>query len=150
MWENIEMDFDAYWRQLVDRVYNQKEILVGNEELFYRWSCIFGETMVDGIESYFERRFDQFDADIAALQTAGFPEIAAEFQQARQVMFGDSPLDSEIVELTIQNLLDETEEALPISAEIDTIYRRLIPRLNALAEYRYEFGLRENLYSDPG
>jgi hypothetical protein len=142
------MNLDAYWTELVNRIYHQKEVLKGNEELYYRWSVIVGDTLRDGIESYFERRYEEFEADMAALQTAGFPEIAAEFQQARQVMFGESPLDSEVVERVIQDLLDETDEALPISAEIDVIYRRLIPRLETLSEYKHEFGLREKLYTE--
>jgi hypothetical protein len=140
--------FDAYWTQLVQRVYERHEVLSGKEELFYRWSCIYGETMVDGIEDYFERRFDQFDADMAALRVAGFPDVATEFERARRLIFGDHPLDATFVEATIGKLADESEEVQPTLAQIDVIYRRLIPRLESLAEYKYKFGLRENLYSE--
>jgi hypothetical protein len=141
------MDFDTYWTQLVDRVYRRREVLFGKEELFYRWSCIYGETMIDGIESYFERRFDQFEADMEALRTAGFADVASEFEGARKLIFGDAPLDDTGVRATVGKLLDESDDVQPILAEIDNIYRRLIPRLEILAEYKYEYGLRERLYS---
>ena len=142
--------FDRYWAQLVDRVIGKHEVLSGAEELFYRWSCIYGETMVDGIEAYFERRFDQFKADMESLNTAGFADIAADFERARRLIFGACQLDRMTVEATITKLLDESEEVRPILAEIDNIYRRLIPRLNSLAEYKYAWGLSKNFYSvDP-
>jgi hypothetical protein len=140
--------FDRYWAQLVERVYGKHEVLTGAEELFYRWSCILGETMVDGIEAYFERRFDQFETDMESLHTAGFPDVAADFERARKLIFGASRLDRMTVEAIITKLYDESEEVRPILAEIDSIYRRLIPRLNSLAEYKYAYGLGGNLYSE--
>ena len=70
------MDYDEYWHGLVDRVYREQAELHGDEERFYRLSCIYGETMVDGIEAYFERRFGEFPADMDALRSAGFGELA--------------------------------------------------------------------------
>jgi hypothetical protein len=142
------MSFTTYWAQLVDRALVRQEELHGNEELFYRWSCIYGETMVDGIESYFERRFDQFDADMAALRVAGFADVAQEFENARQVIFGSAPLDKEVVESTIRRLLDESPATQPTLHKIGQIYDRMIPRLEDLAEFRCQFGLREQLYSE--
>ena len=142
------MDFDAYWRQLVSRVHHHHEELHGCEALFFRWSCIYGETMVDGIESYFDRRFDQFDADMAALRSAGFADVAQDFVQARQVMFGIAPLDEELIERTARRLLEESPAAQQTLDQIGTIYERMIPRLEELAEHKYQFGLREHLYSE--
>lgn len=142
--------FQAYWSQLVDRVHQRHEVLSGPEELFYRWSCIYGETMVDGIEAYFDCRYDQFDADMQSLRVAGFPEIAADFEQARRVLFGDAPLEARFVEAVVLELLDEPDQLKPVLTEIDTIYRRLIPRLERLAEYKYAYGLRQGLYSEGG
>jgi hypothetical protein len=142
------MNFDAYWHQLVNRVLIHHEELQGSEALFYRWSCIYGETMVDGIESYFERRFDQFDADKAALRAAGFADVAQDFDEARQAMFGSAQLDRELVELTVRRLLEESAAVQPTLRLIGRIYERMIPRLEELAEHKYEFGLREHLYSD--
>jgi hypothetical protein len=88
--------FDAYWTQIVKRVYEDHEALCGKEELFYRWSCIFGETMVDGIEAYFERRFDQFDADMSALRVAGFPHVAYKYQYGlRENLCSEGPEPSD-------------------------------------------------------
>jgi hypothetical protein len=142
------MNPETYWRQVVHRVYDQHEILHGKEELFYRWSCIYGETMVDGIEAYFERRFTEFEADMAALRLAGFDDIASEFQKTRTLMFGNSALGETAVENRITELMTESEEVQPVLAEIDKIYRRVIPRLEELAKYKYEYGLREHLYSE--
>lgn len=142
------MNLETYWRQVVHRVYDQHEILRGTEDLFYRWSCIYAETMVDGIEAYFERRFPEFEADMAALRVAGFDDIASEFQKTRTLMFGGSPLEETAVENRITELLTESEEVQPVLAEIHKIYRRVIPRLEELAKYRYQYGLREHLYSE--
>ena len=84
------MNFDVYRHQLVHRVYDQNEVLHGKEALFFRWSCIYGETMVDGIEEYFARRFPEFEADMEALHLAGFDDLVPEFRKVRILMFGDS------------------------------------------------------------
>src|ERR1051325_9287228 len=138
------MNFDQYWQNLIHRVYRQRTVLVGNEELFYRLSCIYGETMVDGIESYFERRFDEFAADMIALRTAGFGELASEFDCARQVLFGSAPLERTIVEATMSRL----EESAAAVTEIERIYDLMIPQLKRLADYKYSFGLSAGLFSD--
>jgi hypothetical protein len=142
------MNIETYWRQVVHRVYDQHEVLRGKEDLFDRWSCIYGETMVDGIEAYFERRFTEFEADMAALRAAGFDHIASEFEKTRFLMFGSSPLEETVVENRIAELLSESEKVQPVLAKIDKIYRRLIPHLKKLVTYKYEYGLREGLYSE--
>ena len=143
------MNFETYWKQLVDRVYDRHEVLSGKEELFYRWSCIYGETMVDGIEAYFDRRFDQFDADMDSLRAAGFSDVTSKYQQARKLMFGDKPLKRDLVEDTVEKLLtDESNDVQRTLTKLDKIYRQLIPRLEELADHKYEFGLRERLYSE--
>ena len=142
------MDFDAYWRGLINRVYDEHEVLRGDEELFYRLSCIYGETMVDGVEAYFDRRFDEFAADMYALRSAGFGELASDFESARRVMFGSAPMTRENVEATTTRLLDEAEEDGAVLEEIEKIYRRLIPQLERLADYKYSFGLAADLYRD--
>jgi hypothetical protein len=142
------MDFDTYWEQLVERVYKGHEVLFGKEELFYRLSCIYGETMVDGIEAYFDRRFDEFEADMEALQGTGLHGVATEFQRARKVIFGDVALDQPTVQVMVRKLLDGKDDVQPILAKIDSIYRQLIPQLELLADYKYEFGLRQGLYSE--
>lgn len=140
------MNFDEYWHRLVHRVHTGKEVLRGNEEVFYRLSCIYGETMVDGIEAYFDQRFAEFDADMDDLRATGFSDVASDFRHARTLMFGDALLDEQTVQHIIFKLLEETEETRPVLDELDKIYRRLIPRLEALADYKYEFGVREKLY----
>jgi len=140
------MNADEYWRDLVNRVFREQAELHGDEERFYRLSCIYGETMVDGIESYFERRFDEFATDMDALRGAGFGKLAAEYERARKLMFGSLPLDREVVETTTLRLLDETEESSPVLREIGSIYGRIIPQLEQLADYKYAFGLAAGLY----
>lgn len=142
------MDFDEYWHNLISRVYHHQVELDGNEERFYRLSCIYGETMVDGIEAYFERRFDEFPADMDSLRSEGFSEMASEFEFARKLLFGSTPLDRDTVEVTTMRLLDETEETEPVLAEIGKVYDRIIPQMERLAEYKYSFGLAAGFFRD--
>ena len=142
------MNFDEYWHSLVERVYSGQAVLHGDEERFYRLSCIYGETMVDGIEAYFERRFDECEADMKALRREGFRELASEFELARMLLFGTAPLNRESVEAVTSRLLDETGESEPVLAEISRIYDRVIPQLERLADYRYDLGLAACLFHD--
>src|SRR4051812_1421350 len=67
-----------------------------------------------------------------ALRAAGFADIAAEFGLARQAMFGTEPLEESAVEARVAVLAkweDELDKAHPILAQLQTIYHRLIPRL---------------------
>jgi hypothetical protein len=104
--------------------------------------------MVDGIEAYFERRFGEFAADMNALRTAGFGKLASEYESARKLLFGATPLDWGTVEATVTRLLDETEESEPVLAELSKIYERVIPQLERLAGYKYSFGIAAGLYRD--
>ncbi len=67
------MNFDSYWKDLIHRVYRQKAALHGPEDVLYRLTCIYGETMVDGVEAYFERRYDEFERGMSASVT--YPTI---------------------------------------------------------------------------
>ena len=142
------MDFNEYWLSLVNRVYREQAELKGDEERFYRLCCIYGETAVDGIESYFERRFDEFVADMDALHREGFGKLASEFELARKLLFGSTPLDSESVEATIMRLSDEEEESAPVLAELSKMYDQIIPQLEQLADYKYSFGLVVGLFRE--
>ena len=104
--------------------------------------------MVDGIEAYFERRFSEFEVDMAALRNTGFGELAADFELARKLLFGSGTLDRETVEATTMRLLDETEETKPILAQVDKIYDRVIPQPERLADYKYSFGMAAGLFRD--
>jgi hypothetical protein len=140
--------FDDYWKSLIDRVYKQHQQLEGQEALFYRLSCIYGETMVDGIEAYFERRFKEFDADMRALESIGFADVASDFDQARQRMFGDVPLEQSTVEEAIDKFSawEEADEEHPAIIQLGEIYRRLIPRLEELDEHKFKLGAGEGFY----
>jgi hypothetical protein len=142
------MNSEEYWSNLIHRVFREGAELRGDEERFYRLSCIYGETMVDGIEAYFERRFDEFPGDMDALRSAGFNELASDFERARQVLFGSAPLDRGTVEAVTLRLLDEAEESEPTLAEISKIYGRVIPQLEQLADHKYSLGLAAGLYHD--
>jgi hypothetical protein len=144
------MDFDTYWKLLVDRVHRQKEVLCGPDELVYRLTCIYGETMVDGIEAYFERRFDEYDRDIEVLTDHGFSDIAADFDQARIIMFGDAPLNEATIAPVIDRLLDEDDSTENERRQIGVIYDCLIERLPELLERRDEIGVANGLFTaDP-
>lgn len=140
------MNFDDYWKNLIIRVYRNKEKLEGNEEIFCRLSCIYGETIVDGIEAYFERRFDDFEADMNTLREANFSDLASEFEAARKILFGTEPLNRENIEKIISTILKNTEATQSISSEINKIYDRIIPQLEKVADYKHSFGLKSGLF----
>ncbi|MCA8988875.1 MAG: hypothetical protein KDA78_14595 [Planctomycetaceae bacterium] len=140
------MDFETYWRNLIHRVYVEQEELRGPEERLYRLSCIYGETMVDGVEAYFERRFDEYDSDIAALNESGFQHIAADFAEARNVMFGESPLMKDLIDPVVCSLLNEDKSVANEMEKIATIYSRLIDSLPDLLDCRDRIGLENQLF----
>ena len=142
------MDSDKYWKNLIDRVYRQHERLQGDEDLFYRLSCIYGETMVDGIESYFERRFNEYEMDMKALTQCGFANIAADFSEARNVMFGVAPLEESLVTRINVELLNEDPSVSPTLIKLKVIYERLVQALEDLADYKYKFGLERGFYEE--
>lgn len=140
------MDFDSYWKDVIDRVYHRNEPLAGPEELVYRLTCIYGETMVDGIEAYFERRYDEYEADLRALRDIGFSEITADFDEARQVMFGDLPLTESSITPVVDQLLQQDETVEGISEQVGVIYDRLVERLPRVLERRDEIGVVNGLF----
>jgi hypothetical protein len=142
------MDFDTYWKNLIDRVYHQHEKLQGDEDLFYRLSCIYGETMVDGIEAYFERRFDEYEMDMKALTQCGFANIAADFSEARNVMFGDAPLEESLVKRIYVKLLDEDPSMSLTLNTLDVVYERMVQTMDDLDDYKYQFGLERGFYEE--
>lgn len=141
------MNQEDYWENLVNRVYQKHEILQGNEKDFFRLSCIYGETMVDGIEAYFERCFNEFEFDINLLKRIGFIQIASEFESAQKLLFGTEPLSRKIVETTIENLYERNDSKI-ILEKLDEIYERIISQLEQLADYRNTFGLKAKLYQE--
>lgn len=142
------MNFDTYWKDLIHRVYHQNQTLTGPEALLYRLTCIYGETMVDGLEAYFERRYPSFDDDMQALSDQGFSGIADLYQQARQAMFGDAALTEETVVPVIDRLLDDeqNEEDAAIIIKLDEISARLIPRLPDVLNVRDRIGIENGLF----
>jgi hypothetical protein len=140
------MDFDTYWKNLIRRVYDEQAVLRGAEERLYRLTCIYGETMVDGLEAYFERRFDEYERDMAALNENGFSDIVADFAEARETMFGDSPLTEDVIEPVLKSLLDEDELLATEMQQIAGIYSRLIERLPAVLDCRDTIGVDNGLF----
>lgn len=140
------MDFETYWNNLIRRVYDDKAELRGPEERLYRLTCIYGETMVDGIEAYFERRFDEYERDMAALTENGFSDIVADFAEARKVMFGDAPLTEDTIEPVLNSLLHEDESLATEMQRIASIYSRLIDRLPDLLDCRDMIGVNNGLF----
>jgi hypothetical protein len=142
------MDFDTYWSDLVDRVYNRQETLAGPEELLYRLTCIYGETVVDGLEAYFDRRYAEFDKDMTALCEQGFEEISSDFREARRVMFGSMPLTKASVTPVILELLDEDEAVMPLLAKVNEIYDRLIVSLPRVLDARDCIGIENGYFRE--
>ena len=140
------MDQDAYWKSLVERVHRRGERLSGAEDRYYRLSCLFGETMVDGLEAYFDRRYEEFDLDMEALVASGFPDIQSDYLAAKDLMFGVPSLTGQTVASVVNRLLDERDEDRALLAKLGAIYDRLIARLPAVADFRDAFGVENALY----
>jgi hypothetical protein len=104
--------------------------------------------MVDGIESYFERRFDEYEMDMRALTQCGFANIAADFGEARKVMFGDAPLEESLGKRIIVKLLDEDPAVSQTLNRLQVIYERLVQTLEDLADYKYKFGVERGFYEE--
>jgi hypothetical protein len=128
--------FDELWKSLVHRVYRRGEDLTGAEDTVYRLTCIYGETMVDGIEAYFERRFPEYERDMRLLTDCGFGEVAGDFSKARNLLFGPGPLSAGVVLPVVARLLDEKKEDRATLAALGAIYDRLISSLPGLLAYR--------------
>jgi hypothetical protein len=137
------MNFDAYWERLVNRVHRDKEVLHGPEALFYRLSSIRGETSVGGVQTYFDERFREFDADMKALESVGLDRLAALYRRARVLLFGGEPL----TEATVFARLDRDDDDEP--AELEQIHEELTPRLDELEAVRDALGVSAGLY-EPG
>jgi hypothetical protein len=150
------LNFDEYWKNLINKIYipnsgllNQDvlEKLSPNDLIFYQLTCIRGEIMVDGIESYFERRFDKFESDIKLLNKMGFQKIAEKIYNVKMIMFGKKALDTEIVERTIDKLLDEDSNYILIQEKINKIYLEIIENIELLDNFRMEFGIKNGLFT---
>lgn len=126
------MDFYEYWKLLVVRVFHEQEVLVGVEDIFYRLSCIYGETMVDGIQSYFERRVDEYKKDRTVLREHGFGNIADEFEVAKLIMFGEGELTPEGVEQVFDQYYQDEKLEDRIDQQLGPTYDRLIEQLDVL------------------
>jgi len=140
------MNFDAYWKNLVNRVYRGGEALTSAEETIYRLTCIYGETMVDGVEAYFERRFQEYDEDMRRLTDCGFGDIASDFSEAKCLLFGTGPLSERAVRPIIDRLLDDKAEDRATLAALGAIYDRLISRLPEVLTYRDRYACERQLY----
>ena len=142
------MDFDTYWNDLIDRIYNQKIKLQGAEADLYRLTCIYGETMVDGVEAYFERRYEEYDTDMKLLSRFGFNSIASDFHQVKTIMFGDEEMTKEVVIPVVDRLLEEYENDKHILEKINEIYDRLIDSLPSILKVRDQIGVDNNFYEE--
>ncbi|MCC9607557.1 hypothetical protein LOC68_12145 [Blastopirellula sp. JC732] len=140
------MDFETYWTNLVHRVFDEQETLCGPDELIYRLTSIYGETMVNGIFGYFDQRFLEYDHDLRLLRACGYNDIADDFAKARHLMFGETPLSEESVNEVFERLAEDEENPSPSSesAELDVIYDRLIERLPQLLVERIRSASRTN------
>lgn len=140
--------FRELWKSLVHRVYQGGEVLTGAEETVYRLTCIYGETMVDGVEAYFERRFREYDRDMVLLTGCGFGDIASDFSEARNLLFGTATLSETIVRAVTHRLLDEKDEDRVTLAALGAIYDRLISRLPDVLAYRDRYARERQLYEE--
>ena len=135
------MNYDGYWRQLVDRVHRRKEVLQGDEAVFHRLTSIRGETYVGGIQTYFDERFAEFEKDMAALEVVGLHATAAVYRRARTLLYGDAPL----TEATVYAYLERDDPGWepPGLAELQA---DLLPLLDELEDVRDAFGLKAGFY----
>ncbi|QDU11193.1 hypothetical protein [Gimesia aquarii] len=142
------MKYDEYWDTLVNRVYQQNEILTGVEETFYRFACIYGENMVDGIQSYFERRIQEYPKDLAALQEHGFSKIAETLQEAKTILFGQVEITSELVDQIFDEMYEDESLSDRIDQELSSTYDALIFELEVLYDFNIKLGVENELFTE--
>jgi hypothetical protein len=142
------MNFDCFWKNLVQRIYTGGEALTGAEDTVHRLTCIYGETMVDGVESYFERRFREYARDMELLAECGFGDIASDFSEAKNLLFGMAPLSETVVMPVIDRLLDEKDEDRATLVALGAIYDRLISRLPLVLACRDRYAHERQLYEE--
>ena len=141
-------DYDTYWRQLLDRVYKDKEALQGSELMFYRLCTIAGDAYSSGIAEYFEHNWQEFDRDAEYLAQNGFDDIASALRNARKLLFGNVALTQEIVDASLDEYWETSGEEGegPLYEALDEMREDLMPRLEELMDYKNELGLREKFY----
>ena len=142
------MKFDEFWGKLVDKAVSDVDSLSEEEATFYRLTCIRGETMVDGIEAYFERRFSDYEKDMATLEEHGFKDLANDYRHAKSIMYGDNHLTEELVEDISEKLLDEDPSMEDVQQKIDEKYQKIIDKTEKLDEYRIDFGIKKGFFED--
>ena len=102
--------------------------------------------MVDGLESYFERRFEEFDLDMEALASSGFHDVRLDYLEAKNLLFGVSALTEPTVTAVVTRLLEEKKEDRELLASLDVVYDQLIARLPEVAVFRDRFGVESGFY----
>jgi hypothetical protein len=156
----MELNFDTYWEKLIGKVYvsntgvlNQNYLneLSPNDLIFYQLTCIRGETMVDGVEAYFERRFDEFESDMNLLKTVGFQDLAEKYFQVKKIMFGENEMKKEFIENFFDkyySLLCEDENyRAGWENEIDKLSLEIMDIImERFDDYRMEFGIENELF----
>ena len=141
-----QMNFDTYWKGLVKRVYREGYRPEGAEGDLYRLTCIHGETVGDGIEAYFERRHEEFEADMDALARYGFHDIAADYREAKKIMFGDAELTYKLADSVNRRLMNNEETDKPILTELRKIYKRVCEKLPKVLEARDKIGVENRFF----
>lgn len=102
--------------------------------------------MVDGLESYFERRFKEFDLDMEALASSGFHDVRLDYLEAKNLLFGVAALTEPTVTSVVSRLLEERKDDRELLTGLGAVYDRLIARLPEVAVFRDGFGVESGFY----
>ena len=151
-----QMTFDEYWENLFEKIYDQKSGLklsklktnLSKADLtLYRLTCIRGETMVNGIEAYFEQRFEEFENDMNILKEIGFQSLAEKYYNVKKIMFDEKEFTRQNFVKIFDGLLNEEPEYIIMQEKIDKMYSNVIAEIGKLDDYRLEFGIKNGLFT---
>jgi hypothetical protein len=152
----VKLSFDEYWENLIGRIYTLKsespnqdsiEKPTQNDLIFYRLTCIRGETMVSGVLGYFESRCDEFEDDMLLLKQVGFQHLAEKFCKAKNVLLGEEAINRSNFEPLFTKILDEEPNFVVLEKEIDKIFSDIIDDIEQLDEYRFKFAIQNGLFA---
>jgi hypothetical protein len=150
----MELTFDEYWDNLIRKIYvprtgkeNQNALkeLSTNDLIFYRLGCIRGETTVDGVQAYFERRFNEFESDMKLLTENGFQDLAEKYYRVKMIMFGENILTEEFIDEYFEEYYSSDNDEM--EKEIDDVSMEIIKIIEERFDnYRIEFGIKNGLF----
>jgi hypothetical protein len=136
-----------YWRSLSSRVHESAEgvtNLTSAEKTYYAVGCLIGEVYNGGHEQYFfNHSGSMYGAALAGLLELEAPRTAALLQRAKDLLFGDKPVQMNTAER--RTFLRENDQSPPELEDLDKAFWKNEERLDERCE---KYAHEHQLYRD--